>query len=238
MRTYREPEIMAHKRTRTHKTTHKLWPIDTEGPTKKSRDPQNHESKPFVFVGPKTLSLLNSTFTVSTPTFATLPANTFPSIFSAIYVGKPYFCGSLVLANVDPRNDPQTFCKSKFRFHTRLPPPHPPPFLLRSTTPCAVPALSVIWWHLPNWQEFRKHPWQDSWWSHPNESISYSSKKLNSQATDPLKRPSLSSCAASLMFLIQRQETWGDVPTAPTVVMVVYLVILNHIKSQTYWKMV
>ena len=79
-------------------------------------------------MGPKTLSLLNSTFTVSTPTFATLPANTFPSIFSAIYVGKPHFCGSLVLTNVDPRNDPQTFCKSKFRFHTRLPPPpHPPP---------------------------------------------------------------------------------------------------------------
>ena len=80
-------------------------------------------------MGPKTFSLLNSTLTVSTPTRATLPANTFPSIFSAIYVEKPYFCGSLVLTNADPRNDPQTFCKSKFRFHTRLPPPHPPPLL-------------------------------------------------------------------------------------------------------------
>ena len=123
---------------------HKSWLTDTEGPQKNSRDPQNHESKTFVFVGPKTFSLLNSTLTVSTPTRATLPANTFPSIFSAIYVEKPYFCGSLVLTNADPRNDPQTFCKSKFRFHTRLPPPTPPPFLLRSTTPCAVPALSVI----------------------------------------------------------------------------------------------
>ena len=106
---------------------HKSWLTDTEGPQKNSRDPQNHESKTFVFVGPKTFSLLNSTLTVSTPTRATLPANTFPSIFSAIYVEKPYFCGSLVLTNADPRNDPQTFCKSKFRFHTRLPPPPPPP---------------------------------------------------------------------------------------------------------------
>ena len=127
---------MAHRHRRTHQ--------------KKSRDPQNDESKPVVFVGPKTLSFLNSTSAVPTPTFATQPANAFPSIFTAIYVGKPDFCGSLVLTNMDPRNDPQTFCKSKFRFHTRLPPPPPPP------PSCFAQQLHALFQRFPSSSAFWK----------------------------------------------------------------------------------
>ena len=54
-------------------------------------------------------------------------------------------CGAQKTKFRAPQNRPRSSCKSNFHLHTLFTPPHPtPPNSFASTTPCAVPALSVI----------------------------------------------------------------------------------------------